>query len=83
MSLENPNISVQKKQEINLTPESIEALEIGYEKEVEQLRDKNIKYLKRADKIESFDDRKKIIMRLGQISVEAAKVNEELLRSLN
>jgi len=81
MSLEIP--SQKKKESINLTPEMIEALEKGYEMEVEHLRDKNLKYLKKADQIESIEDRKRIIISLGRISVEAANVNEELQRSLN
>ena len=82
MSLEQ--ISLQgAQQEKNMTPEVFKSLEIGYGKEIENLRDKNLRYLKKADKIKVVDDRKKIIMRLGWISVKAADVNEELRRSLN
>lgn len=80
MSLEVPT---QQTPDKILTPEMIKALEIGYENEMENLRDKNLKYLKKADKIKVVDGRKKTIMRLGGISIEAAKANEELKRELH
>lgn len=83
MSLEILTHKLPEKQESNLTPEAIEALEIGYENEVGKLRGRNLKYLIKADKIKAVDERKKIIMRLGWISVEAAKANEELKKELN
>lgn len=79
MSLERP---IQKIPEQRLTFEVIEALEEGYGREVEKLRKNNIAYLENTDKILSLETRKEKIMQLGDISVKAAGVHEELLRNL-
>jgi hypothetical protein len=79
MSLENP---VQKIPEQRLTFEMIEALKEGYELEVENLRKDNIAYLDNSDQILSLGVRKEKIMQLGEVSVKAAGVHEELLRNL-
>lgn len=80
MSLEK--ISIPKAPEQRLTLEMIEALKEGYELEVEKLRENNIAYLENADQILSLEARKKEIMQLGEVSVKAADVHEELLIKL-
>ncbi len=80
MSLEK--ISVPKAPEQKLTFEMIEALKEGYRLEVEKLRKDNIAYLENADQILSLGVRKEKIMELGNVSVKAAGVHEELLRKL-
>ena len=80
MSLEIP--THEKREKIPLTPEAIEALGKGYEMEVEHLREENIAFLEKASQIAPPEDRKKIIMRLGWISIKATEANEKLLEEL-
>lgn len=82
MSLEIPKAYIQKPKEHILTPHIIEGLERGTEIGIEHLREKNIALLEKAKLVASPEKEKEIVMRLGKISIEAAKGIEELKREL-
>ncbi len=82
MSLETFDISAQNPKEHPLTPEIMKSLEHGTEISVEHLGENNIALLEKAKLIISPEKQKEIVMKLGKISIGAAKAIEELKRKL-
>lgn len=66
-----------------LTPDLVKELGNRYEEIIVTLNKENGGYLNMAELIGSPELRKQVLARLGQISIKAAEIDEELRASLN
>ena len=82
MSLENFEQSEASHENL-LSLKDIENLKEQYEQNKKALRGDNEKHLKKANQVENEEMRKLVMARLGLVYVRLAKIDQEVMVSLN